>query len=497
MMSAGTILNDRYVLREPIGRGGMGEVWRGTDIVLGRDVAVKVLLHAWTSDPTASERFRAEARAMAALSDPNIVDIYDVGNAHGVAYLVMQFVPGEALHALLRRVGPLPPADVMRIVAQAGRALHQAHVHGIVHRDVKPSNLLIRPDGQVVLTDFGIARMMGADRLTAPGEIFGTPSYLAPEQINGGVIGPAVDIYALGVVAYECLTLRPPFVADSAVGVALMHARDEPPPLPASIPEPVRRVVMRALAKGPALRWESAAAMAEAALAAAVARPAAVAPTAPAVPMVARARPPAGPALDPRPSVRIPIRSHESAEAARDRTPAAPGGQRSRRSRLAAAAVAVALLLTVGAWATFTAITKDEVAAGPPRQAEATNGHQNIGEPSAVASAESSAVPSAESSAVPSASPTLSASTTTPPPVTHQPIATTTSAQPTPGPGQLYVPNLIGRIGAEADYLLRSVGLVPDVGDATNWINCPVVTQNPPEGTIVNLDSTVTFTTSC
>src|SRR5690606_15969791 len=265
--------------------------------------------------------------------------------------LVMQFVPGEALHGLLRRVGPLPPADVMHIVAQAARALHQAHVHGIVHRDVKPGNLLIRPDGRVVLTDFGVARMMGADRLTAPGEIFGTPSYLAPEQVNGGVIGPAVDIYALGVVAYECLTLRPPFVSDSPVGVALMQARDEPPPLPASIPEPVRRVVMRALAKDPGLRWESAAAMAEAALAAAVSQPGTVAPVAPTVPIVAGARPPARPVLDPRPSARIPIRPHESAEAARDRTPAEPSGRRSQRNRLIAAA-ALVLLLSAGAWAT-------------------------------------------------------------------------------------------------------------------------------------------------
>ncbi len=332
-MSPGTILNDRYVLRELVGRGGMGEVWRGNDIVLGRDVAVKILLHAWTGDPAFSERFRAEARTMAALSDPNIVEIYDVGNAHGVAYLVMQFVPGESLHGLLHRVGPLPPADVMRIVAHAGRALHQAHVHGILHRDVKPGNLLIRPDGRVVLTDFGVARMMGADRLTAPGEIFGTPSYLAPEQVNGGVIGPAVDIYALGVVAYECLTLRPPFVSDSPVGVALMQTRDEPPPLPASIPEPVRRVVMRALAKDPGLRWESAAAMAEAALAAAASRPGPVAPVAPTVPKVAGARPPARPVLDPRPSARIPIRPHESAEAARHRT---PSDRRSKRNRLTA-----------------------------------------------------------------------------------------------------------------------------------------------------------------
>jgi len=486
MMSAGTALNDRYVLRELIGRGGMGEVWRGTDIVLGRDVAVKVLLHAWANDPAVSERFRAEARAMAALSDPNIVEIYDVGNAHGMAYLVMQFVPGEALHGLLRRVGPLPPAEVMRIVAQAGRALHQAHVHGIVHRDVKPGNLLIRPDGRVVLTDFGVARLIGADRLTAPGEIFGTPSYLAPEQVNGGVIGPAVDLYALGVVAYECLTLRPPFVSDAPVGVALMHARDEPPPLPASIPEPVRHVVMRALAKDPGRRWESAAAMAEAALAAAGWQPGTVASVAPVPPMVAAVRPPAKPVLDPRPSARISIHQRESVEAARERTPTEPTGRRSRRNWLAAAAAAVlVLLLTVGTWATFTAITKDKEEPGPLRQAEPTNVHENIGRSSGVTSASASASPT----------PTVES---TPPPVTQQPAAPTTPPKPTPGPGQVYVPNLIGRIGAEADYLLRGLGLVPQhVGENTVWASCRVVTQDPPEDTIVDLNSTVTFTTAC
>lgn len=373
---------------------------------------------------------------------------------------------------------------------------------------MKPGNLLIRPDGRVVLTDFGVARMMGADRLTAPGEIFGTPSYLAPEQVNGGVIGPAVDIYALGVVAYECLTLRPPFVADSPVGVALMQARDEPPPLPASIPEPVRHVVMRALAKDPGRRWESAAAMAEAALAAAASQPKTIAPVAPTGPMVAGARPPAKPVLDPRPSARIPIRPHESAEAARDRAPAEPSGRRSKRNRLAAAAAVLVLLLTVGAWATFMAITKDKGEA-PPHQAEPTNVREIIGESSRVPSAEASAVPSAETSGAPSAessgvpsasrspTPTVASTTTRPPEVMNQPAPTTTSATPTPGPGQVYVPNLIGRIGAEADYLLRSVGLVPQhVGEDTNWVFCPVLSQNPPEGTIVNLDSTVTFTTA-
>jgi serine/threonine protein kinase len=485
MMSAGTILNDRYVLRELIGRGGMGEVWRATDTALGRDVAVKVLLHAWAGDPAFSERFRAEARAMATLSDPNIVEIYDIGNANGVAYLVMQFVPGESLRGLLGRVGALPPADVMRIVAHAGRALHQAHVHGVVHRDVKPGNLLIRPDGRVVLTDFGVAWMIGADRLTAPGEIIGTPTYLAPEQIDGGAIGPAVDVYALGIVAYECLTLRPPFVSDSPVGVALMQTRDEPPPLPASIPQPVRHVVMRALAKDPGLRWESAAAMAEAAAAAAAWRPEFIAPVAPTVPMPAAVRPPAGPFFDPQPSARIPLRPHESSAALRDRTPTEPSGRRSPRNRLIAAAAALVLLLGVGAWAMSMAITGDKVEAGPSRQAEPTNVPATI--------VESSAVPSDSGEPTPTAESTI----TTPPPVTERPAVTTASTKPSPGPGQVSVPKLIGRIGAEADYLLRGLDLVPQhVGPLTAWSMCKVLTQDPAEGAIVNVGSTVTFSTA-
>lgn len=241
MLHTGARLGDRYVLLEPIARGGMGEVWRAEDTVLGRIVALKVLLPALSGDPGFAERFRTEARAMAALSDPNIVEVYDYGQDQGVAYLVMQLVPGEALYSLLSRVGPLPAPQAMGLVAQAARALHQAHSIGIVHRDVKPGNLLIRPDGRLVLTDFGIARIVAADRFTAAGDIVGTASYLAPEQVLGAPVGPAADIYALGVVAYECLAGVLPFVADTPIAVALMQARDVPPPLPPSVPDAVRR----------------------------------------------------------------------------------------------------------------------------------------------------------------------------------------------------------------------------------------------------------------
>jgi serine/threonine-protein kinase len=265
VLTPGATLGDRYVLEEPVARGGMGEVWRGTDPVLGRTVAVKVLLPDLSNDPDFAERFRHEARAMAVLSDPGIVEVYDYGSTNGVAYLVMPFLEGESLHHLLSRVGPLPSREAMGIVAQAARALQQAHQYGIVHRDVKPGNLLVRPDGRVVLTDFGIARMVAGWSSATSGQLIGTAAYLAPEQISGALLVAATDIYALGVVAYECLTLHPPFSGDTPLRVAMMHVRDEPPPLPESVPPPVRNVVMRALAKDPHERWATAAAMAEAA----------------------------------------------------------------------------------------------------------------------------------------------------------------------------------------------------------------------------------------
>jgi serine/threonine-protein kinase len=264
MLAAGTRLGDRYELEEPVARGGMGEVWRAQDPVLGRTVAVKVMLSGLSTDPGFAERFRTEARAMAALSDPGIVEVYDYGQSNGVAYLVMPFVTGESLHHLLHRVGPLPPREAMTLVAQAAHALHQAHRSGIVHRDVKPGNLLVRPDGRLVLTDFGIAGRAYTDPVAAGG-LIGTAAYLAPEQVWGDQAAPTSDVYALGVVAYECLTLSQPFAADSPTDIALMRTRTEPIPLPDAVPPTVRHVVMRAISRDPGLRWPSAQAMAEAA----------------------------------------------------------------------------------------------------------------------------------------------------------------------------------------------------------------------------------------
>jgi len=255
------VLADRYRLDERIAVGGMGEVWRGLDMLLGRPVAVKCLKPEYVGHPEFSERFRAEARHAAGLSHPGIASVYDYGeqtSPEPAAWLVMELVDGEPLSALLRREGALPPARALDIVGQAALALGAAHAAGVVHRDVKPGNLMVRPDGVVKVTDFGIARAVDAVPLTRTGTVLGTAYYLSPEQASGRPVTPASDVYSLGAVAYECLAGRRPFPGDNPIAVATAHVRDTPPPLPAEIPEPVRELVLRALEKDPARRPQNA-----------------------------------------------------------------------------------------------------------------------------------------------------------------------------------------------------------------------------------------------
>ncbi len=194
-----------------------------------------------------------------------MVDVYDFGNDQHIAFLIMEYVEGDPLSATLSRVGRLTPARTMALVAQAADALHAAHVKGIVHRDVKPGNLLVRPNGTLVLTDFGIARSELVGQLTAAGSVLGTASYISPEQATGQVATPASDVYALGVVAYQCLAGRRPFEGDNPLDIAMRHVRETPRPLPSDIPPQVCALVERAMAKDPKDRWPSAAVLAGAA----------------------------------------------------------------------------------------------------------------------------------------------------------------------------------------------------------------------------------------
>jgi serine/threonine-protein kinase len=251
------VLAGRYRLDERIAVGGMGEVWSGLDTLLGRTVAVKCLKPEYVGHPEFSERFRAEARHAAGLSHPGNASVYDYGeqtSPEPAAWLVMELVDGEPLSALLHREGPLDPDRALDIVGQAALALEAAHQAGVVHRDVKPGNLMVRHDGVVKVTDFGIARATDAVPLTKTGTVLGTAHYLSPEQASGRPITPASDVYSLGAVAYECLAGRRPFVGDNPVAVATAHVRETPPPLPPDVPAPVSELVLRALEKDPAAR---------------------------------------------------------------------------------------------------------------------------------------------------------------------------------------------------------------------------------------------------
>jgi eukaryotic-like serine/threonine-protein kinase len=260
----GTVLADRYRLTEVLATGGMGEVWRAHDETLDRDVAVKVLRPDGGHDPHFAERFRAEARLSAALSHPNIATVHDFGEEDGTAFLVMELLDGEPLSDIIHRRAPMPQDEVTAILRQAGLALQAAHAAGIVHRDVKPANIVVDPDGYAKLTDFGIARALGEASMTQTGEVLGTPHYLAPEQAQGRPAGPLSDVYALAVVGYEMITGRRPFAGDSMVTTALAHVSQPAPQLSDEVGEPLRTTVMAALAKDPRQRPGSAAAFVEA-----------------------------------------------------------------------------------------------------------------------------------------------------------------------------------------------------------------------------------------
>jgi serine/threonine protein kinase len=256
------VLDGRYALVERIATGGMGEVWRGMDQILGRPVAIKMLSAMHADDEQFRARFRAEARYASALSHPGVTRVFDYGEHSplGGPYLVMELVDGQPLSEILERYGRLDPNVVLDIVAQSARALDTAHQAGIVHRDIKPGNLLIMADGTTKITDFGIAKAnsLQAVNLTATGIVMGTALYVSPEQATGSPLDGSSDVYSLGVVAYECLTGEPPFMADQPLAIAIMHKHDPVPPLPPDVPRPVADLVYAMLAKTPDGRPETA-----------------------------------------------------------------------------------------------------------------------------------------------------------------------------------------------------------------------------------------------
>ncbi|MCT9869538.1 protein kinase domain-containing protein [Paenarthrobacter aurescens] len=263
--TSGITLGGRFQLTSRIAIGGMGEVWKAKDQILGRIVAIKVLKEEYTGDPGFLQRFRAEARHTALLNHVGIANVFDYGEEAGSAYLVMELVPGHPLSGILEREQVLSPDMTLSIIAQTARALAVAHAQGLVHRDIKPGNLLITPDNRVKVTDFGIARLADQVPLTQTGQVMGTAQYLAPEQATGQTATGSSDIYSLGVIGYECLTGHRPFSGESQIAIALAQVNDAPPPLPETLPTPVRALLMSMLAKDPKNRPANAIKLAEAA----------------------------------------------------------------------------------------------------------------------------------------------------------------------------------------------------------------------------------------
>jgi eukaryotic-like serine/threonine-protein kinase len=267
-LEEGTVLGGRYELHDVAGEGGMAAVWRATDRVLDRQVAVKILHARLAEEPSFLERFRAEATSSARLTHPNIVNVFDTGEAGTTAYIVMELFEGETLRDRLAREGTLEPPDAVAVMLPVLSALQFAHENGLVHRDVKPANILVGHDGRVKVTDFGIAKAAyDTGDATTTGSVLGSVPYMAPEQVQGVTVDARSDIYACGATLYETLTGRPPFEAETNLAAAMLRLTSDPVPpraVRAGIPRGLDAIVMRALARTPDQRFASAQDMASA-----------------------------------------------------------------------------------------------------------------------------------------------------------------------------------------------------------------------------------------
>ncbi|SKB10186.1 protein kinase domain-containing protein [Aeromicrobium choanae] len=256
-------LNQRYALDEIVGSGGMGAVHRATDTVLGRTVAVKVLRSDQGGDDVGRARMRSEAHLAASIHHPGVAQVFDYveddSTPEGSTFIVMQYVEGHSLSQLLKERGPMPPEQVMSVVEQVADGLQAAHDAGIVHRDLKPANIMLTPAGRTVLVDFGIAQAATSEPLTDTGSLVGTTDYISPEQVRGRSATPQSDVYALGVVAYHCLTGRSPFRRDTHIATAMAQLHDELPPFDPSVPVEVQELIIAMTAKKPQERPATAA----------------------------------------------------------------------------------------------------------------------------------------------------------------------------------------------------------------------------------------------
>jgi serine/threonine protein kinase len=424
--SAETIAG-RYELHEVLGRGGMSVVYRATDRVLDRTVAVKVLPAAYAENPVLVERFSREARAVARLSHPNIVGVYDSGFDRTVHYIVMECVPGVSLSQLLKARGPLAVGEAVEIATAVAHALTAAHEAGIVHRDIKPANIMVEPSGTVKVLDFGIARARDDADLTRATTVLGSAPYMAPEVAMGGSADERSDIYSLGCVLYEMLTSRPPFLADTARAVMHLHANATPEPvreLRPQVPEGLDALILQMLAKEPAERPQRSVELVPALHEALRDQPPQTAPT---ILAPTRVAPPPPSAL---PETGVAATPPPRTPPAPDDTTAMPvrGQRSSRRAWLVAVAALAALAAGIAvAVASSSSSNHDQTTSGiqsPPRTSSSTSSSSS---PSTSSASSSTSSTSSTSSPARSTTTSTTASSTTSTPTS----STTSSASST------------------------------------------------------------------
>ncbi|MFN0070519.1 MAG: protein kinase domain-containing protein [Chloroflexota bacterium] len=469
MVAIGDVLAGRYTVEARLGQGGMAAVFRARDQQLGRAVAIKVLHQQFSEDPELVARFQQEARAAAGLSHPHIVEVYDVGTDQGALFIVMALATGENLGALLAREGRRSPQEVARIGSQIAEALAYAHRNGVIHRDVKPQNILLDPDGRVRLADFGIAEIAGTSGLTQSGWVMGTAYYLSPERAQGESGGATSDIYSLGVVLYEALAGRRPFSGANPVAIALQQLQQSAPRLADLAPDAPTTLIAsieRAMAYAPNQRYATADEL---------------------------ARDLRGTEFQDAPTVR---QGAVQVSAPTERAPAAPSTRkapspaRPRQPLVASAArgfmtgilvlVTIVGSLALGAWlvgtygAPFLRMFGSQVSATPTRTATA-------------AVTVTRTIPTATAPAVTATRPALTNTSivvVTSPTATRPPAPTVTFTPVPPTPALVEIPNVVGRSRAEAEETLRRLQLgvtVREVADPSRPVGV-VLTQSPAPG---------------
>lgn len=473
MVEAGTLIDGRYRVEARIGSGGMADVYLAQDTLLGRQVALKMLYHRFAEDQEFVERFRREAQSAAGLSHPNVVAVFDRGEWDGTYYIAMEYLPGRSLKSVVREHGALDPSDAIDIVTQILLATRFAHRRGIIHRDIKPHNVILDEEGRAKVTDFGIARA-GASDMTLTGSIMGTAQYLSPEQAQGHAVSESSDLYAVGVVLYELLTGTVPFEGDSAVTIALKQVSDVPA-LPSErnpeVSPALDAVVMRALAKDPRQRFQSAD---EFIAALGQAREGIVPPPTP------NGAPTASTAL--LTPVAAPVPAEDGPQ----------GDERERRrSRAVWIALGAALLAAIAAIVLLLALSPTKARVTVP---EVTGKTQAI----AVATLRQAGLEPRVSLVANAHVASGLVIGETPPAGTIVSKGSVVNVVVSSGPGSLALPNVEGKKGEEAEKILREAGFVPSTKSQPSETVAKglVVSTSPSAGTVVQVGSPVTVLVS-